>query len=461
MTTTAPTNQDVILITIDSLRADYVFDGSEVRDELPTLKSLSQTGATFTNAFSNAGYTKSSFLSIFSGTYPWMFESVSGGFGPERLHVAELFSDAGYITGGFHSNPYLSPDYGYDRGFNYYMGRGTESDIDKTTLSSKVWQGVIQQIGIDWLSQAVRNLYRTAGSSLGVQVGGDPYIDAEAINDSVVRWVSQTEGPRFLWIHYMDVHTPYYPHEGTVSEDISKRHAVKLFHRVDEQRDEASEQDLKLLRRLYHGELEYLDNCLGELFENLDNHLNLDEATLVFSSDHGEGFNEHGHVFHPDGVMYDELVHIPLLVNGPEVEARTIDAPVSNVDIVPTLLSGAGISVPDACVGRDLRDIATDPPNRRFVFTEGYTEVDGTAMVTSGPYKLIRELSDGTHTLYDRRRDPDEQQNRLDEEPAVRDELSKALDAHIEMTRDHTGEARDVDVSDDVKDRLQRLGYTD
>lgn len=461
MTDESRMSQNIILITVDSLRADYVFDESEVFNSLQTLKSLSQTGTTFTNAFSNAGYTKSSFLSIFSGTYPWMFESVSGGFGPERPHIAEVLSDVGYLAGGFHSNPYLSPDYGYDRGFDIYMGRGTESEIDQTTFSSKVWQGIIKQLEIDWVSQTVRNLYRTAGSTFGVQVGGDPYLDAEAINSSAIQWARQTEGPRFLWVHYMDVHTPYYPHDGTISEDISKRQAVKLFHRVHKQRDEASERDLELLRRLYRGELQYLDDCLGDLFEGLEENLDLDDSTIVFSSDHGEGFNEHDYVFHPDGVMYDELVHIPLLVKGPRFEAQTVDTPVSNVDIVPTLLAAAGAPVPEACVGSDLHNLVANPPEQRFVFTEGYTEVDGTAMVTSGEYKLIRNLSDEELTLYDRHRDPDERQDRLNDEPAVRDELCEALNAHVEMTRDHTGEGQDVDVGDDVKDRLQRLGYTD
>ena len=453
--------RDVILITVDSLRADHVFEDGEVFDSLQTLKSLTESGTAFTNAFSNAGYTKSSFLSIFSGTYPWMFESVSGGFGPERPHIAESFSDAGYRTGGFHSNPYLSPDYGYDRGFDYYMGRGDGSEMDKTTFSSKVWQYLVKQIKSDRISQTVRDLYRATGSTFGVQVGGDPYLDAEAINDSVVQWVRQTDGPRFLWIHYMDVHTPYYPHDGTVSEDISKRRAVKLFHKVHKQRGEASEHDLEILRRLYRGELEYLDDCIGELLGDLDTHLNLEESTLAFSSDHGEAFNEHGYVYHPDGVMYDELVNIPLVMTGPGFETRTVDTPVSNVDIVPTLLAAANASVPDACVGHDLRDIAADPPDERFVFTEGYTEVDGTAMVTSGAYKLIRNLGDDETVLYDRHGDPEEQHDCLNENPTVRDKLREALDAHVEMTRNHTGEGREVEVGDDVKDRLQRLGYTD
>lgn len=70
-----------------------------------------------------------------------------------------------------------------------------------------------------------------------------------------------------------------------------------------------SERDLELLR-LYRGELQYLDDCLGELFKGLEDNLHLGDSTIVFSSDHEEGFNEHGYVFHPNGVMYDELVHI-------------------------------------------------------------------------------------------------------------------------------------------------------
>jgi len=453
--------KDVILITVDSLRADFVFDGPEVIDSLPTLDSLHQMSTTFSNAFSNAGFTKSSFLSIFSGTYPWMFESVQGGFGPDRPHVAEQFSEAGYETGGFHSNPYLDTDYGYDRGFDYYMGRDKGEEMDKATFSSEAWQFITRRIGSDRLSDGIRNLYQSVGSNLGIQIGGDPYLNAEDINDSVVRWVDQTDGPKFIWVHYMDVHTPYYPHEGTVSEDISKRRAVKLFHRVHDQRGDASEDDIDLLRRLYRGELQYLDRCLGDLLDDLGHHLDLNESILAFSSDHGEAFNEHGHVFHPDGVQYDELVHIPLLVNGPDFDTTTVDTPVSNIDLVPTLLSAANHPIPESCMGDDLRSLAADPPDDRIVFTEGYTEVDGRVMATSGDYKLIQYLNDGQSFLYDRVDDPKERHNCIDKKPDVRDRLHTAVDEHIQMARTHDGESNNVEVNDEVKDRLRRLGYAE
>jgi arylsulfatase A-like enzyme len=461
MTDKGDSQRDVILLTVDSLRHDYLFDGSEVHSSFETLGSLAQQGAYFTNAFSNAGYTKSSFLSIFSGTYPWMFESVQGGFGPDRPHIADIFSEAGYSTGGFHSNPYLDTTYGYDRGFDYYMGRDKGSDIDRTTLSSDVWQFITRKIRSKRLSDAVRRTYRFVGETAGVQMGGDPYLTAEKINEAVLEWVKSTSGPRFMWIHYMDVHTPYYPHEGTVSEDISKRQAVKLFHRVYKQREEASEHDLELLRRLYRGEIDYLDRRIGELLDGLDEYIDVDDAVLAFSSDHGEAFNEHGYVYHPDGVLYDELVHIPILVAGSGFEFGRVETPVSNVDLVPTLLAASGISIPDSCVGQDLREIATDPPDERLVFTEGYTEVDGRAMVTSGEYKLIYDLEDGESTLFNRYEDPAERDDRRDSEPSVQDQLQAALDQHIEMTRNHTGEGKDIVVDDDVKDRLRRLGYAE
>jgi arylsulfatase A-like enzyme len=453
--------RDVILITVDSLRYDYVFDGSDVVDGLETLGSLGDSGTVFTNAFSNAGYTKSSFLSIFSGTYPWMFESVQGGFGPDRPHVADLFADAGYSTGGFHSNPYLDTAYGYDRGFDFYMGRDVGGDGDQNTLSSDAWMFILNRIGSPRLSRTVRDLYQRIGATFGVQVGGDPYHSAEVVNNSVVRWVSKTSGPRFIWVHYMDVHNPYYPHEGTVSEGISKRRAVKLFHRVHKQGSDASAADLDLLRRLYRGEIEYLDRCIGDLLEDLSDHIDLEDAVLAFTSDHGEAFNEHGYVYHPDGIMYDELVHIPLLIDGPGVESQVVDTPVSNVDVVPTLLSASGLQVPDSCVGSDLRELAADPPEERLVFTEGYTEEDGRAMVTSGDYKLVLDLEEDETVLYDRSADPEERNGRVDDDSAVARRLREALDEHVEMTRRHTGTGRDVDVGDEVKDRLRRLGYAE
>lgn len=461
MSATDPAERDVVLITVDSLQYDYVADDDQPASHLDAVQSLADDGAFFTDAFSNASITKASFLSIFSGTYPWMFESIPGGFGSERPHIAELFSEAGYTTAGFNTNPYLSTTYGYDRGFDYYMGRDTDDDVDRTTLSAKYWPVIKETLPSKRLSDAIRSAYGLAGEKLGIQLGGDPYVPAEQVNDAVLEWIRGTSGPRFIWIHYMDVHTPYYPRPGTDAADIGKREAVKLFHKVNNLGTDASEEDLARLERLYEGEVEHFDRRLGDLLDGLAEHVDLDDSVIALASDHGEAFGGHGAVLHPDGMMYDELLHVPLIVSGPGFDAGTVSTPASNVDLVPTLLSSAGADTPPVCVGEDLSKIVSNPPDQRLVFAEGYNRETGRVMVTSGTYKLIHHLSDGSERLYDRKRDPEERHDLIDDPPEVYETLRAAVDDHVQLVRNHDADPEDVAVDEDVKTQLRMLGYSE
>lgn len=450
---------DIVLITVDSLQYDYVSDGPGPATNLPGISRLAEGGSFFSNAFSSASITKASFLSIFSGTHPWMFGSILGGYDDERPHIAELLSGAGYRTAGFNTNPYLSTTYNYDRGFDYYMGRDTDEAVDRTTLSSKYWPVIKEALPSKRLSRLVRSTYGTVGERLGVQLGGDPYVPADAVNEAVLDWLDATTGPRFLWIHYMDVHTPYYPREGTVSENIDKRTAIRLFHHVHKQGADASEKDLRLLERLYRGEVQHFDDRLDELLDGLGARLDLEDSLVVFGSDHGEAFGAHDAIFHPDGVLYDEQIHVPLVVNGPGFDAGTVSTPVSNVDILPTVLAGAGAEVPPVCEGEDLSGIVAAPPEERLVFAQGHDPDTGIAMVASASHKLIRDLEDGTEVLYDRLRDPDETVDRFDDHPRIAENMGAVLDDYLARIRTHDIEAEEIDVSEDVKTRLKMLGY--
>lgn len=449
--------KNVLLISVDSLRADYVF-GSKAPESLKTLPRLADEGIHFANAFSNAAYTKASFLSILSGSYPWMFDSVQDGYGPDRPHVAELLSDAGYTTAGFHTNTYLSSTYNYDRGFDHYFGRDAGDDgmnSVETTYSNLIERTV----EFRELWNLFHRVYESVGKGLGIQLGSHLYRPAEELNDAVVDWTRRCSQPAFVWIHYMDVHNPYYPHEGTVSEDVSRRKAVKLFHKVNELRGDAPSHEIETLERLYRGEIEYLDRELGDLFERLEETLDFDNTLIAFTSDHGEAFNENGHVFHPGGVLYDENVHIPLVLHGPGIGRGRVDTPVSNVDLVPTLLSNVGLEPPASTVGDDVAAFLTDPPERRLAFAEAFDREDGNAMVTDGRFKLIRDLETGKETLYDRRESTKEVHDRAEQYPEIRTELATALDEHIHSTDQSRGRSGDVEVTEDVRLQLRKLGY--
>lgn len=451
--------KNIVLITVDSLRADYVF-GSKAPDSLEALPWLANEGIRFTNAFSNAAYTKGSFLSIMSGTYPWMFNPSQDGYGPDRPHIAELLSDAGYTTAGFHTNPYLSPTYNYDRGFDYYLGRDSTGDDSTSESAGTFYNKLIERVAASQkVSSVAHRLYESVGRYTGIQLSSSLYKPAEDLNEAVIEWIQESSQPVFVWIHYMDVHTPYYPHEGTISEDISRRKAIKLFYKAHELRDETPASDINSLESLYRGEIRYLDQQLSIFFDKLDETLGLTDTLVAFSSDHGEAFNEKGHVFHPGYVLYDENIHIPMILRGPGIGQGEVETPVSNIDLVPTLLSEVGLEPPKSTVGDNVTTFLTQPPNERQVFAEAWTPKDGHVMVTDGRYKLIRHLRTNEEELYDRHETPKEIHDLSRERSDIHSELSAALDEHIRFVERSHGRRGDVEVTENVRRQLRKLGY--
>lgn len=448
---------NVLLVTVDSLRADYVF-GPKAPDSLETIPRLARDGINYTNAFSNAAYTKASFLSILSGTYPWMFDSVQEGYGPDRPHVASLLSEAGYATAGFHTNTYLGPTYNYDRGFDHYLGR--DDDGESMTGVESAYGNLVERVmSAPGLSDGAHWLYKSFGKHLGVQLGSNLYRTAEELNDAVVEWTVRSRRPAFAWVHYMDVHNPYYPHSDTIGEDVGRREAVRLFHRVNESRSDAPSGDIETLERLYRGEIEYFDRQLGDLLQRLDGTLDLDQTIVAFTADHGEAFDEHGHVFHPGSALYDENVHIPFVLDGPGIGQGEVDTPVSNVDLVPTLLSNAGVDVPQSMVGDDVTTYLADPPDERLVFAEAFSREDGRVMATDGRHKLIRDLATGEEGLYDRRGATETHLDSTGENAEVHRELAAALDDHVRSVGRSRGRPADVEVTENVRLQLRKLGY--
>lgn len=451
--------KNILLITIDSLRADYVF-GEKAPNSLETLPRLTREGTRFTNGFSNAAYTKMSFLSILSGTYPWMFGSEEAGYDRNRPHLAELLSEAGYNTGGFHTNVYLSPTYQYDRGFDHYYGRDSDN-TDTVQTSFEVWLNKLieRAVSTNGVSDVIHKAYESTGRHLGIQLGSNLYKPAEELNDAVVNWTQRCSQPAFIWVHYMDAHNPYYPHEDTVSEDISRRKAIKLFHKANQLGSSTPREHLELLERLYQGEITYLDSQIGDLLERLDKTLNLDNTVVALTSDHGEAFGENGNIFHPGDALYDENIHIPIILWGTNTSGKKVDTPVSNLDLAPTLLSIAGLEIPEPIVGNDLTTINSQTQENRLVFAEAFSREDGKAMVSDGKYKLIRDLSGGEEFLYDRSNMEKGIYGPSGEQSRIQNELSKELTDHIRKVNQYEGQKNDIEVTEDVRLQLRKLGY--
>ena len=454
---------DVILLTIDSLRSDAVFPDATIRSSLPTFQSLADDGLTFTNAYANAPYTSDSFLSILGGTYQWQYgRGYPTGFEPDRPHLAEQLVDAGYRTAAFHSNPYLGSNFGFDRGFNRFPGRETDEGVPSTdSLLARARTATMERFRrVSPAFRAVEWMYQAAGRYLGIDFGL-PYVPASEINDQIIGWIRRTSerDDRFVWAHYMDVHNPFYPHDGTVSANIPSRHAIRTYHKALRSPNEVTDADRRLLKRLYDGEVEFFDRHLADLLRRLDRYLSLQDAYVILTSDHGEAFGEHGFMFHP-GELYQELIHVPLIVSGPSIENESVEYPVSNLDIMPTVLELIEASVPEECAGRGIHDPRTLPSDRN-VFAEVWNVSKGKISVTDGRWKLIEDRSSENECLFDVETDHEERRNVLADKPSVYRGLRDAIDTHLASIDEEQSRTkrREIEPSEAVKARLRRLGY--
>ncbi|WP_256301967.1 sulfatase [Haloarchaeobius salinus] len=443
---------DVVLVTVDSLRADHVgFMDSDTAPDTPAIDSIADDALIFENAYANAPYTRASFPAILTGTYPEMY----GGYrnlSEKRPYMPERFAEEGYSTGGFHSNPYLSPRFNYGRGFDrIFSGEDNQTPVAK--LRRFLAHNLSRDSTLFSILQSVRTRVEGAfGSELGT-----PYVPADNLNEQAINWLDDTDGPVFLWVHYMDVHHPYVPHEGTDSEGIDRDRAIKVREKMISQSSSLSDSEAAELRRLYRGEIEFVDQCLADLLEAVERNCGMEETVVGFLADHGEAFGEHDYWGHPDE-LHDELVRIPFALDIPTKDGDRISTPVSTVDLLPTLMDVHDWEIPDRCVGESVLDYAErNKPKERLVFSQA----SGTkAMVADHRYKLLRYLDADEDILFDRQTDPSEHRDVSETESTVHNELSGVIEDRLAQIEASQGvEVAEVEMTDEVEQRLEDLGY--
>lgn len=447
--------RDIVLITVDSLRADHVGWHGYDRETTPNLDALAAESRVFSQAFAHACSTRPSFPSILTSSYALQhggFERVS----PDRTTIAEALSRGGYRTAGFHSNLYLSADFGYDRGFDTFYDSRTDPSV--TAKARNLVKRHLDSDGVVY--QTLQRLFNATEKRTGIEVGS-AYVDAAELTDLALDWVEKSAdgGPRFLWVHYMDVHHPYVPpadyQRRFREEPVADREAVQLRRKMLESPDSLSERDRQTLIDLYDAEIAYADAEIDRLLETVRSTWGGD-TVVAFTADHGEEFDEHDGYSH-SATFYDEVLHVPLVLSGGTSE--TVDDLVGLLDLAPTLVDYADVSQPDAFEGASL---LSDDRDRTEVIAE-WADTDRAVTarrfaVRSRDWKYVR-LDDGTERLFDLDADPDEQTNVVDARPEVANEFRGRLQAHQQRLADTNQEMGEVAMDEDVAERLRLLGY--
>lgn len=327
--------RDVVLVTVDSLRADHC--GFMGYDEAvtPTLDALAEDGLVFENAIAPAPETNSSVATFMTGFYsnPNLESDLSRYTERTREHMRtrrtlpQRFAELGYETAGFTANPWTSRYFNFDRDFDHF-----EDTMDENLASGLNERGSTRGVGRD-----------LAANLLNWIQGQDMFMDWESLYDEIEHWLADVDSPYFCWIFLVDVHMPYLP-------PASYRSRSRLLNYPANLSLFLGAQDLPLqglfhdvLVDSYDDAIRYTDTFVDQLLEDLEPADGGEAPIVAFTSDHGEGFGEHGLYGHGPNLS-EEALHVPLLIaNGPS--GRVTD-PVSLMELpelLPALASGQPI----------------------------------------------------------------------------------------------------------------------
>jgi len=393
--------KNVILITIDTLRRDVFGCYGNGASLTPFMDSLQDKCLRFDRAYATGPYTQASFPGILTSSY-YLEYGKQKNLPTEKTLISEVVKREGIVTAAFHSNPFLSGFFGWNRGWDTFYD-SMEDDV--TDLYPFIRGGVINKKVETWLSGNVRD---------------------------------DMERAFFLWVHYMDVHEPYVPEEEFIRMvdeelDLEKGEMFRLFREVILKRETSDQKNVELLKKLYSAKVLEVDSCIRDLFQIFDQAGVLDTSVIFFGSDHGDEFGEHGGLSH-DGKMYSELVRVPLFIyDRGRTESEMYVHPVSNIDISPTIAYLLEIGEVDGFSGSSLLPI--DGYKARSCFGEainkrGHKEKDEDRPIyycMQDERKIILDEGTGAWEMYHVKDDPGEKRNLIDE-----DEQADALKAELQ-----------------------------
>ncbi|MFD1512911.1 sulfatase [Halomarina rubra] len=449
--------RDVLFITVDSLRADHVGCYGYDRPTTPNVDDLAGEGHTFENAFSHACATRPSFPSILTSSTALMY----GGYeriSERRTLVSEALKPE-FSTAGFHSNLYLSEEFGYGRGFDEFF----DSKTDPSGLA-RLKQEVKERLDEDGrLFQFLSRAVETAEKEAGVNVGS-AYVRADEMTDMGIEWAErQRDGPRFLWVHYMDVHHPYVPpaeHQRPFRDDpVGERESIKLRRKMIEDPGEVTDEELDTIIDLYDAEIRYTDAEVGRLVERV--RAAWDDPVVCFTSDHGEEFREHGGFSHSQ-TFHDEVTHVPLVVDVGDDAGATHEDIVGMLDVTPTLVDYAGQEQSEAFYGHSLRALVEDDEWPREHVVGDWADGERTEFryaYRDDRWKFV-DLA-GETALYDLEADPEERTDVSGEFSDERERIEAVLDDHRDTVAATAEDLDEVEMTEDVKSRLRDLGYAE
>jgi len=428
---TRPTN--VVLVSIDSLRADHLHCYGYDRATSPTLDRLATDGTRFATAYSVSSWTLPSHATMLTGLYPLSHGAIESNrrISPHAPTLATQLRRTGFATAGFVSYEFLRRRYGFDVGFDLYDDFTTDLDTEAQERTART---------------------------------------GPLLNQQIIPWIeAHRSRPFFLFVHYFDVHWDYDPpppydtmfdpdYEGPDLRPFLDNPAI---HRGMPKRH------LEHLIALYDGEIRFTDDVLRQVVESLERSGIAEDTLLIVTADHGDEFFEHGDIGHSK-TLYDEVTRIPLIVRWPRgiPGARSVGVPVSLVDLAPTIYELLGVEPPPGLEGESLVPLLVGierPAKPIYAHLATRKRENNWAMVRAGSTKYLQHLGMPRAELYDLDADSLEQRNQFGSargRPLV-DSLFAWLQQEWADYRELPRKDHQIVVDDRNTAKLRALGYVE
>jgi len=368
------TRKSILLVTVDCLRADHVGFMGYPRPTTPFLDSLSQESFLFPKAIVVGAPTYYSLPGILASRYPLALGRDVLGLAPGEETLASALAAVGYKTAGFSAaNPYISSRFGYAQGmaeFHEFLNDDTASGtVPEPQLTNGGWASRLNRrlqaarnrlgpLGVVYDELYFRYCQRVSPSASSLDALRR-FPAADEIVDHACRWLSSVgESPFFLWLHFMDPHSPYYPKDEALALMNDKQLPPNRARYLNSywNRSDVGPRRLGSCRdqivKLYDAGVRWVDVQVARLVSALRKMGLWNNCMFALTADHGEEFLDHGGRFHPPSRLAEELIHVPLLLRVPRTTKKEVSKdPFSLLHLAPTLLDAAESPIPSQFLG--------------------------------------------------------------------------------------------------------------
>jgi arylsulfatase A-like enzyme len=413
----------VILIIIDTVRADHLGCYGYRRDTSPNLDAFSKDCILFRNAISAAPWTTPSIASMFTGQYPRVlgYDAEAIVLDDKVLSLAEIYRNNGYATAGVISHIFVSSDLGFDQGFDSFDEENAQ---------------------------------------------GHGHVSSPSVTDKGIAFVNaHREDKFFLFLHYFDPHCDYILHEkyDFLPDYVGEVYSGEPIEDLRSAAKHMTDEDKRYLNALYDSEIRFTDEYIGRLLKHLKDIGIYEDLTIVVAADHGEAFLERGDTWigHTKNV-YQELIHVPFMVKLPgKGKGRTVDYNVSLLDFMATVVDASGLDVPEGYKHDSVSLLDGGPQAaREFAYSETGRWGKQQTLI-SGNWKVTIDQMAGSTSLYDLSSDPGETRD-VSGENDERFRLLRAklyeLDYELRMARSRF-RVKSPKLTPDQIEKLKSLGY--